>query len=177
MFVLVRFAADSEGLLEKVLDLLDRGEAKEAGGECSSRHSAVARVLLAGLGKRGSGREEMERSMEESILHLLPELERRLPYLAVIAAAAPLLGLLGTVTGMISTFDMIALFGTGDARVLSGGISVALITTELGLIVAVPTLLIHNHLSGRVDGIIADMEKDAAALCNHLSDSPEKGPV
>jgi biopolymer transport protein ExbB len=87
----------------------------------------------------------------------------------MIAAVAPLLGLLGTVTGMIQTFDVITEFGTSDPKLLAGGIAVALVTTELGLIVAIPCLLLGNLLSGWADGIKDDMEQGALKVINlHL---------
>ena len=86
--------------------------------------------------------------------------------LEVIALISPLLGLLGTVTGMISTFHVITLYGTGDPRMMSGGISEALVTTMLGLAVAIPIMLMHTFLSRRVEHIIGDMEEKAVALTN-----------
>jgi biopolymer transport protein ExbB len=85
--------------------------------------------------------------------------ERRLPLLTVIAAAAPLLGLLGTVVGMVKTFTLITVFGTGNAEKLSSGISEALVTTELGLIVAIPTLIIHGYLSHRAQKGLSHLEQ------------------
>ena len=91
--------------------------------------------------------------------------------MAVVAAVAPLLGLLGTVTGMISTFDVITIFGNSDPKLLSGGISVALVTTELGLIVAIPLLLLHHFLSRRVDAIVNELEEEGAVLVARASAS------
>ena len=96
----------------------------------------------------------------------MPRLERFLAILAIFGAIAPLLGLLGTVTGMIDTFRVITLYGTGDPRMMSGGISEALITTELGLAVAIPIMLFHTFLSRRVDHLVGDMEEKAVALTN-----------
>ena len=107
--------------------------------------------------------------MYETILDTQPKLSRFLPVIAITAATAPLLGLLGTVTGMINTFNLITLFGTGDARVLSSGISEALVTTEFGLVVAIPALIIHALLSRKVKSILGDMEKYALIFSNGLS--------
>jgi biopolymer transport protein ExbB len=96
----------------------------------------------------------------------VPALERFGSTLAVFAAVAPLLGLLGTVTGMISTFDVITEYGTGDPKLLSGGISEALVTTELGLVVAIPTLLIGTLLSGRAEAIKGTLERAALHVMN-----------
>jgi biopolymer transport protein ExbB len=92
-----------------------------------------------------------------------------LPFVAVSAAAAPLLGLLGTVTGIIKTFQLITVFGSGDVKSLSGGISEALITTKYGLIVAIPSLLIHAFLSRKAKGVIGRMETEAVAFANEIS--------
>jgi len=92
--------------------------------------------------------------------------ERGLSALAVLGAVAPLLGLLGTVTGMINTFRVITLFGTGDPKLMSGGISEALVTTELGLAVAIPIMLLHTYLSRRTDSIVGDMEGKAVQMAN-----------
>ncbi|MDZ7829410.1 MAG: MotA/TolQ/ExbB proton channel family protein [Halofilum sp. (in: g-proteobacteria)] len=99
-------------------------------------------------------------------MHESTHLERFGSLILVIAAVSPLLGLLGTVTGMISTFEVITKFGTGDPKLLSGGISTALVTTELGLAVAIPALLIGNLLSGWADRIKDEMEKAALRMTN-----------
>jgi biopolymer transport protein ExbB len=99
-----------------------------------------------------------------------PGLESLLPFIALTAAAAPLLGLLGTVTGMISTFNMISLFGTGDPKTLSGGISEALITTEFGLYVAIPAVLAHAFLSRKAKGVLGSMEQTAVGFINGVPD-------
>jgi biopolymer transport protein ExbB len=94
----------------------------------------------------------------------MPRLERFLPTLGVLAAIAPLLGLLGTVTGMINTFQVITAVGTGDPRMMSGGISEALLTTQFGLTVAIPIMIIHHFLERRVDKIVGDMEEKGTAF-------------
>jgi len=114
-------------------------------------------------------REHLEDIVSESILHESSHLNRFGAFILVIAAVSPLLGLLGTVTGMISTFDVITEFGTGDPKLLSGGISIALVTTELGLIVAIPLLLLGNLLSGWAEGIKDNMEKATLRIINQYS--------
>lgn len=126
----------------------------------------VLNVLAAGLSGRHEDRETQENILQEAILREVPRLERFLSILAIFGAIAPLLGLLGTVTGMIDTFRVITLYGTGDPRMMSGGISEALITTELGLAVAIPIMLFHTFLSRRVDNLVGDMEEKAVALTN-----------
>jgi biopolymer transport protein ExbB len=134
----------------------------------SNKGWPVVRVLRAGLASRKENRETLESVLQESILRELPRLERGLSALAIFGAVAPLLGLLGTVTGMIDTFRVITLYGTGDPKLMSGGISEALVTTEIGLAVAIPVMLLHTLLSRRVDHLVGDMEEKAIALSNAI---------
>jgi biopolymer transport protein ExbB len=106
----------------------------------------------------------MKEVIEDTGRHVVHELERFMNTLGTIAAITPLLGLLGTVTGMISAFEAITTQGVGDARVLSGGIGEALITTAAGLIVAIPALIGYRYLRGRVDALVIEMEKEAIKL-------------
>jgi biopolymer transport protein ExbB len=121
---------------------------------------------MAGFGAVDQSRESLENILQEAILKELPRLERFLPALNVMAAVSPLIGLLGTVTGMIGTFHVITLYGTGDPRLMSGGISEALVTTMLGLGVAIPVMLFHAFLRRRIEHIVGDMEEKAVALSN-----------
>jgi len=130
--------------------------------------SPVNHVLEAGLKARHEDRETLESILQESILRELPRVERGLSILAVLGAVAPLLGLLGTVTGMIDTFRVITLYGTGDPKLMSGGISEALVTTEVGLAIAIPVMLAHVFLSRRADQIIGEMEEHAVSLTNTI---------
>lgn len=126
----------------------------------------VGRVIRATVRGLQSEPEKIDDVISESILNEQPQLERFGSAISVFAAVAPLLGLLGTVTGMIATFDIITEFGTGDPKLLSGGISEALITTELGLIVAIPTLLIGNLLTSWSDRIVSSLEISALRIVN-----------
>ena len=102
--------------------------------------------------------------LDEVVAGAAEQLNRGLPTIAIIAAVSPLLGLLGTVTGMIETFQVITLFGAGDPRLMSGGISQALITTQLGLAVAIPLLLLHSFLQGRANMLITTLDQTATNL-------------
>lgn len=113
--------------------------------------------------------ELVEEAMYESMLNTQPKLERYLNIIAVTASVAPLLGLLGTVTGIIKTFNLMRVFGAGDPKPLISGISEALITTELGLVLAIPALIIHALLARKVSGVMAHIEKLSVALLNTLS--------
>jgi biopolymer transport protein ExbB len=130
------------------------------------KKSPVVQVIKAGLEARNESRETLESVMQEAILHELPQVQKGIAMLAVLGAVAPLLGLLGTVTGMIDTFRVITLFGTSDPKLMSGGISEALVTTELGLAVAIPIMLLHTYLSRKSDHLIGDMETKAVQLTN-----------
>jgi biopolymer transport protein ExbB len=128
----------------------------------------IGKMLAEGVRYSDEPPELIEEIQFEVIMETQPKVMRLLPLVSVTAAVAPLLGLLGTVTGMISTFKMIQIFGTGDARQLSSGISEALITTEWGLIVAIPSLLLYALLSRRAKAYLAEMEKTAVSFLNGL---------
>ncbi len=159
--------ANTDRVMGKVNELALEGKWKECDDIVKDKKGRPAyNVLKAGLGARAEERETLESVLQEAILKELPRLERFLPILNIMGAIAPLLGLLGTVTGMISTFHVITLYGTGDPRMMSGGISEALVTTMLGLAMAIPIMLIHTFLSRRVEHIIGDLEEKAVALSN-----------
>ena len=158
---------NTDRVMGKVNELALEGKWKECDEMVKDKEGLpVYNVLKAGLLARGEERETQESILQEAILKELPRLERFLPTLNIMGAVAPLLGLLGTVTGMISTFHVITLYGTGDPRMMSGGISEALVTTMLGLAVAIPIMLAHTFLSRRVEHIIGDIEEKAVALTN-----------
>lgn len=157
----------TEKVMERVNSLASQGKWEECQNIVNEQKGKpVNNVLMAGLSSRGEDRETLESIMQEAILKELPRLERFLPALNIMGAIAPLLGLLGTVTGMINTFHVITLYGTGDPRMMSGGISEALVTTMLGLSMAIPIMLISTFLSRRVEHITGDMEEKAVALVN-----------
>ncbi|RPG86072.1 MAG: MotA/TolQ/ExbB proton channel family protein [Coraliomargarita sp. TMED73] len=161
------FKTASPEQVQNVLANIQESSAKgsEAAGEVSG---AGGELLLAGVENADEKRGSLEEILYEKILACRPKLERFLPFMALTAAAAPLLGLLGTVTGMIKTFNLITIFGTGDAKSLSSGISEALVTTELGLCVAIPSLILHGLLSRMARQKIGDMEQTAVGFVNGL---------
>ena len=132
----------------------------------SKKRKIIPKVLLAAIDFRNRNRQDMENALQEAILREIPSLERFLSTLGMLAAIAPLLGLLGTVTGMINTFHVITYYGTGDPRMMSGGISEALVTTMLGLSVAIPIMLVHTLLSRKVETMISKMEEKSVAFVN-----------
>jgi biopolymer transport protein ExbB len=128
------------------------------------QHSPLGRVLAAGISSRHRDRSVMIEAIEDAGRHVAHDLERYLGMLGTIAAVSPLLGLLGTVTGMIRTFKAITVAGIGDPAAMAGGISEALITTAAGLIIAVPALMAYRYLRGRVDSLVIRMEKESLKL-------------
>ena len=130
--------------------------------------SPLGRVLAAGLMNKSYDREIMKSSIEEVGGHVAHELTRYLNALGTIAAVTPLLGLLGTVVGMISVFTNITTVGVGNPAQLAGGISQALITTAGGLMVAIPALMFHRYFRAKVDGLVVDMEKESLKLVDVL---------
>lgn len=130
--------------------------------------SALGRILAAGLVNRQHEREVMKESIEEVGRHVAHDLERFLNTLGTIASITPLLGLLGTVIGMIKVFAVITTQGVGDPGVLAGGISEALITTAAGLCTAIPSLLFYRFFRGRVDELVVTMEQEALKMVEVL---------
>lgn len=126
----------------------------------------LGEMLAAGVANLQESRELLEEVLFERILNSKLRIQSLLPFMSVSAASAPLLGLLGTVTGIIQTFKQITIYGSGDVKSLSGGISEALITTEYGLIVAIPSLLLHAFLSRKARGLVSEMETLAVQFTN-----------
>jgi biopolymer transport protein ExbB len=164
--ILMRNAANTERLVEQVAPLVQRRDIQGALALCERARNAPGRVLKATLEHLDRAREQLEDVISERIMKETPAIDRFGGAILVIAAVAPLLGLLGTVTGMISTFDVITEYGTGNPKLLSGGISEALITTEFGLIVAIPGMLIGNILNAWAEGIKTDMDRAALRITN-----------
>jgi biopolymer transport protein ExbB len=163
---LVRASDNIQKIAAKVNEKIASGDTDGALKVCKKNISAAANVIAATVRNLQRDRDHIEDIISESILHESSYIDRFGAAILVIAAIAPLLGLLGTVTGMISTFDIITEFGTGDPKLLSSGISEALLTTEFGLIVAIPTLLIGNLLSNWARRIKSDLEQAALHMIN-----------
>jgi len=155
-------------LLASVWKQLKAGEMDANRLRILRQSSPLGRILAAGLGNAYHGRDVMKESIQEAASHVIHELERYLNTLGTIAAVAPLLGLLGTVVGMIKVFAEIMAQGTGNASALAGGISEALITTAAGLSVAIPALVMHRYLTGRIDGIVIELEQETIKLVDAL---------
>lgn len=152
----------------RTLKALRKGDLETARAQVKRAHGKVGRVLKTVLLKDYSGREAGEKALEELFAREVPKIESGLTWISVFAATAPLLGLLGTVMGMIELFDVITMHGTSDPKLLAGGISIALVTTEAGLIVAIPLQLIHTFLTNRADSLRNRMESAGLAVLNAL---------
>ena len=164
--LLLLAARGSKTLLEPVLVHVEAGDIDKGLRVAQAAKTPMGRVLSATLGSVDRPREQLEDVVAEAVLQEQPMLSRFGSSILVMAAVSPLLGLLGTVTGMISTFDIITEFGTGNPKLLSGGISEALVTTELGLIVAIPALLLGHVLGGWSDAIRDRLDASALAAVN-----------
>ena len=141
---------------------------EEAANLCLKKETSLAMVLFAVLNKVNDTRENAERSLQEALLREQPKLERRMGLLAAMGTIAPLLGLLGTVTGIITLFTVITEVGTNDARVLAGGISEALVTTEMGLVIAIPVMILHGLLSEKIEKITSELYVQSTSLMNKV---------
>ena len=137
--------------------------------------SPLGQILVAGLSNSRRGRDIMKESIEETAGHVIHEMERYLNTLGTIAVITPLLGLLGTVIGMIKVFSALQLEGTGNAAVLAGGISQALITTAAGLTVAIPSLFFYRFFVRRVDELVIEMEQEAIKLVDVIHNDRAEG--
>jgi biopolymer transport protein ExbB len=158
---LLRLAVDAPPAIVPFLQLVAAGEFTAAEALLPTLRRPTRALLQAGLQHRDESKSMLEERLQAVLLELRFTYERRLPLLAVIATAAPLMGLLGTVVGMVKTFALITVFGTGNAGKLSSGISEVLVATELGLAVAIPTLIIHGFLAQRAHKQTALLERYA----------------
>jgi biopolymer transport protein ExbB len=151
-------------LTEKVWRLVEQRQIQDKHIAALQQNSPLGKILAAGLANRHRGREIIKESIEDTGRHIVHELNRFIGALGTIASLSPLMGLLGTVLGMIRTFNAITTDGIGNPAALAGGIAEALITTAAGLTVAIPALIGYKYLRGRVDGLVVQMEKEAIKL-------------
>jgi Biopolymer transport proteins len=165
---LSREPTDHEALMLRVNQAVQSRDLDAAIQACERHGGAVARVLAAALGRLPYGRSAVDAAFQEASLEEEQRLARGIRPLATVAQIAPLMGLLGTVTGMIIAFAEISSQGTGNPAALADGIGQALVTTAAGLIVAIPTLIGQNVLSSRVDGILLEIEKRREELMGEV---------
>jgi biopolymer transport protein ExbB len=161
--------ASNRRIMGKMMPLLQRGDYKQAFGEASKSNHAISRMLSQGLSryKSASNRDDIETAMEESMMEVIPRLEKRTHYLATFANIATLLGLLGTIIGLIKAFTAVAQVDPAlKAEILSTSISVAMNTTAFGLIAAIPLLLIHSVLQTKTTEIVDSLEMATVKFTN-----------
>jgi biopolymer transport protein ExbB/TolQ/predicted transcriptional regulator len=159
----------SQKRIKALLNTIAQHNEKAAMEQAKAIRGPIGKMLVIGVEHIREPRELIEEVMYEEIQNTRLKLNRLLPFVALSASSAPLLGLLGTVTGIITTFKLITVYGSGDVKTLSSGISEALITTEFGLYVAIPSLLIYAFLSRKARGMIDHMEKAAVSFVNQVS--------
>jgi biopolymer transport protein ExbB len=169
MFYLKSIKNKSKKFVLRVKNLVKKGSIELAISTCRKSPTPISQIMLAGLMKFGRGRDEMKEAIEDSANQAIPVLERSLSTLSTIGNITPLLGLLGTVFGMVKAFNVIAVMGVGKPEALAGGISEALLTTAFGLSIAIPTIVVYNYLSHRVDKLIRDMEINCVDLIDLLT--------
>lgn len=171
---LYKIKIDTQDFLSKILNKMKQHEVKHALQICDNTKSPVAHILKAGILKYNRSRPQIIEAIEDASLYEVPKLEKNLPMLATIGHIAPLLGLLGTVTGMVRCFQTVQAKATslhpispGD---LAGGIWEALLTTVAGLVVAIPTYVAYNYLVSRINSFVLEMEKASTELVNFLTE-------
>jgi biopolymer transport protein ExbB len=157
-----------KNLTRQVWEWVSKNQLNHTHIESLHKGSPLGEILAAGLTNRHRDREIIKESIEDAGRQVVHDLERYLNSLGTVAAITPLLGLLGTVIGMVKVFAAITTHGVGDPTVLAGGISEALITTAAGLSVAIPSLIAYRYLRGRVDALSVRMEKEALTLVEAL---------
>lgn len=162
-------------LVATIWHWVKEGQLERSKVEEMSKQSALGKILAAGLSNRHLDRERIKESIEETGRQVVHEMERFLNTLGTIAAISPLLGLLGTVIGMIKVFNAITSSGVGNAAPLAGGISQALITTAAGLSVAIIALMFHRYFRGRVDELVVKMEEEAIKMVDVLHNNRNLG--
>lgn len=174
LWYLHRIKIDTKEFLNLILEKLKRHQVKEAIEICDSTDNPLATLLKAGILKFDRTRQQIKEAIEDASLYVIPKLEKNLSILATLAHISPLLGLLGTVTGMVRCFQVIQAKATSFNPVspgdLAGGIWEALLTTVAGLCVAIPTYVAYNYLVNRISNFILEMEKASTELVNFLTE-------
>ncbi len=173
MFYLKSIKTSTRKFSNRISDLIRKGNINFAITACRKNYSPISQIILAALLKYGSSREEIKEAIEDTANQELSLLEKNLPILATVGNIAPLLGLLGTVFGMIKGFQVISAMGVGNPEALAGAISEALLTTAFGLSVAIPTIVAYNYLVNRVERQIKEMEAMSVEILELLSNKRE----
>jgi biopolymer transport protein ExbB len=173
MWTLQRRRVMPADLTRRIWALVEAGQANDKVIAALEVNSPLGKLLATGLANRHRPRAVLMERLEDAGRHVAHDLDRFINTLGTIAGVAPLLGLLGTVVGIIKAFEAIHVQGLGDPRILSGGISEALLTTAAGLLVAIPSQVAYRYLRGRVDGTVMQIEKDVLHFAEALNDRAE----
>jgi biopolymer transport protein ExbB len=158
----------------KLEDLIRKEMIAEAISFCKMNQSSISNILISGINRYGRNREIVKEVIEDAGKKEVGVLQQYLNLLGGIAAIAPLLGLLGTVTGMIKTFNVINLQGVGDPQSMAGGISEALITTATGLVIGIPALAMYKYFQGKADSLVLEMELCSFKMIDLLQEKDQK---
>jgi biopolymer transport protein ExbB len=156
-------------VLVQINHWIGQGVTEEAVALCRRVGTPMTNIVMAGLQSSGQSRAALRMTLEDAGRMEVPVLEKNLNWLGICATVAPLIGLLGTVTGMISVFRVLALEGPGNPFALAAGISEALVTTATGLIVAIPSLLFYHYFTGRAETLVSEMEHQSLQLVDLLA--------
>ena len=175
LYTLSRAAIDAEGFFQQLEEALRSGGAKQAAQLCSETRGPVASVIHAGLLRLHRGIDNVEKAIENAGAVEMAFLERGMVWLSTVANLAPMLGFLGTVSGMINAFQAIKAAGDVEPTLVAGGISEALITTAAGLIVGILIQFCYNFFASRIDKIIADMQQHTAGFIDVLTELELRG--
>ncbi len=175
IFQLTKYRVNSKEFFAQIKKLVTAGNIDRAIKLCDAGDYPTLQLVKAGLTHANKGPDEIDAAMSEKMGELKPAVEKRIGSLWSLANIATLLGLLGTVTGIIRAFNAIQAGGMGDPRALSGGIAEALIATAAGLCVAIPALISYRYLRGRVEGIVMEMEKHAIRMADSLESAQGRG--
>lgn len=170
LWTYIRVRREVRELAHRVEPLAAKGHLDEATAICHQSDTPIAKIFLSALRAAGRAREQVKAVVEETGRREAAPLQRFLPLLATLATITPLMGLLGTVLGMIRAFNVIAAQGMGTPATLGGGISEALITTASGMTVAIPVILAHRYLSGRLELLAMEMEEYSLRLVDLLGE-------
>ncbi len=169
LFHLHRAKIHTRDFITGIINILKRGNVMESIALCDETSGPVAQVVKTAVMNHDRGREEIREAMEDAARAEVARLERRLPVLATVAQVTPLIGFLGTVTGMIKIFMVIQTTQLATPGQLAGGVWEALLTTAGGLVIAIPAYVAYNYLVGRVQNLVLDMECAANEILNFLS--------
>jgi len=168
-FSLNRIRKENKDLARRVRKAIGEGQAEKATALCQESNAPISFIFGKGLKKKYCSREEIEKAMEDEASHQIPIMEKFLPALAIITGISPLIGFLGTVTGLYRAFmDIVGAGGVTSTSTVASGIAEALITTVAGLVIAIPTLIFHGYFISQVNTMVLEMERESMELIELL---------